>query len=303
MLPMTEEPDLIIAFAFSLTPDGAPGSYNRTLAQYLEILFAAYQDNSKGWPYLGVQWEIADALSTRNPSLIQALSDLGKLIVVEPPTFSANEVDEEKLVHSLGEKNSKNHKLLHRWLTNTPGRSITEQLNNVLKEEKFYEDFEKLDLANLTRPQLGYSFTEHRALPRSQDYPSGLGQYQRKRINRLVIERIVDDEQILQRGRYLSTTGVLDFILEHMPTPYRRVGIVAHPLHAPRCIEQSRSTISARVARANIYAEGPHKDIAWDNKTAQVWCRSLSNWNNYEKVVQKLISPQSFSPPTIPSGD
>lgn len=296
---MTEEPDLIIAFAFSLTPEGAPGSYNRTLAQHLETTLAAYQESSKDWPYLGLQWEIADALSTLNPSLIQSLNDVEKLIVVEPPTFSANQVDEVKLLDSLAESNSENHRLLHEWLTAASGRSITEQLNNLLNESRFYEDFETIELASLVRPQLGDLFTEHRALPRSQDYPSGLNKYQRKRINRLVIERIVDDDQILQRGRYLSTTGVLDFVLAHMPTAYRRVGLVAHPLHAPRCIEQAKRTMSTKAASTNIYAAGPNKDIAWDSNTAQVWCRSLSNWNNYEKVVQKLISQQS----STPSGD
>ncbi|MFP6805846.1 MAG: hypothetical protein VB957_01420 [Pseudomonadales bacterium] len=35
------------------------------------------------------------------------------------------------------------------------------------------------------------------------------------RVNRLIIESVIDDSEILQRGQYLSTSGVIDSALDH----------------------------------------------------------------------------------------
>lgn len=261
---MSPSPDLIIAFAFSLMSDGAPGSYNLRLAQHLQKQLEKYRDDA---PYVAVQWEIADAMAEANPALLQGL------------------------------RSSDKSKLLQHWLTTAAGNSIAEQLNSLLDEANFYEGFGPFKLNNLERPELGELFTEYRSLPRSSDYPLGLSQFQRKRINRLIIERLVDDVDIVRPGRYLSTAGVIDFVanqlLNHSPTHLQKIGIVAHPLHAPRCIEQTKQAMSAKQSNANIYAEGPDQEILWDEATAQIWCRSLSNWSNYEKIVQKLIAQRS----------
>ncbi len=275
-------------------PDGAPGSYNERLAEQLQTQLQSYQGH---FPYVGVQWEIADALAEADPALFQSLQSSQTLIVVEPPKFAAEDINETKFKDWLAKASSDSSRSLQRWLATANGKSITEKLNNLLDEPNFYADFEQLEVTNLERPKLGELFSEHRDMPRSHSYPLGLRCFQRKRINRLIIEGLVADTDIIQRGRYLSTTGVIDYVADHLakhaPTQLQTVDIIAHPLHAPRCIDQTKQAMLARQYGANVYAQELDQDVPWDETTAQLWCRSLSNWNEYENTVQKLMAQPS----------
>lgn len=288
---MSLAPDIIVAFAFSLMPDGAPGSYNERLAEQLQTKLQSYQGH---FPYVGVQWEIADALAEADPALFQSLQRSQTLIVVEPPKFAADDINETKFKNWLAETSSDSARSLQRWLATAKSNSITEKLNKLLDEPKLYADFAQVELTNLERPKLGGLFSEHRDLPRSPSYPLGLRPFQRKRINRLIIESLVENAEIIQRGRYLSTTGVIDFVLDqlakHSPTQFQKVSIIAHPLHAPRCIEQTKQALFARQSSVNVSAVGLDQNFPWDEATAQIWCRSLSNWSKYEDRVQKLMA-------------
>ena len=74
-----------------------------------------------------------------------------------------------------------------------------------------------LALENLERPKLGPLATEERVMPELKDYPDGLAQYQRIRVNRLIMEAIIQDRQILNDSAYLSTQGVIQAALTEIP--------------------------------------------------------------------------------------
>ena len=170
---------------------------------------------------------------------------------------------------------SEHCKALQRCLDAISGGSITGRLHSLLNDAKFYEKFSGLELANLVRPSLGDLFTEDRSLPLQDHYPHGLRRYQRIRVNRLIIESVVDEPAILKRGRYLSTTGVIDSVLDHCLNRDQEIdnlGVVAHPLHAPRCVEQTVRALAARKLDVSVQGEMQNADFSWDSSGAQVWC-------------------------------
>ena len=293
---MTNSPDLVIGFAFSLMSDGAPGSYNEKLAAHLSKLLEKHQSARGKLPQVALQWEIADALEALDQDLADEIVNQNKLLIVRPPEFVTSEVDEGLFDDFLIACESEHCKTLQRCLDAISGGSFPRRLNSLLNDAKFYEKFSDLELANLVRPSLGDLFTEVRSLPLQGHYPHGLRRHQRIRVNRLIIESVVDEPAILKRGRYLSTTGVIDSVLDHCLKHDQEINylsVVAHPLHAPRCVEQTMQALAARKLNFSVQGEMQNVDFSWDSAGAQVWCRSLSNWNQYETVVRKLLDNDS----------
>jgi hypothetical protein len=293
---MTTSPDLIIGFAFSLMSDGAPGSYNEKLAAHLSKLLEDHQSAKGELPQVALQWEIADALEALHPDLTDEITNQNKLLIVRPPAFLTNDVEEGSFDDALIDGESEHCKALQRCIDAISGGSITGRLNSLLGDAKFYEKFSGLELANLVRPSLGDLFTEDRSLPLQDNYPHGLRRYQRIRVNRLIIETVVDEPESLKRGRYLSTTGVIDSVLDHClnhDQEINNISVVAHPLHAPRCVEQTTQALAARKLDVPVHKGMQNVDFSWDSSSAQIWCRSLSNWNQYETVVRKLLLSNS----------
>jgi len=284
--------DLIVAFSFSLMPDGAPGSYNVELARHLgERLVDEAQKSD--WPVIAMQWEIADALKALFPELVAALYDENKIVVVRPPIFKKEEITQEQFDACLKSAVSEDSQVLYDRISMAPGDDTGEKLNFLLTDGRLYERFQGLALENLIRPELGDLFTEYRRLPVTSSYPDGLGTHQRVRVNRLIIERIVDDTRALQRGRYLSTGGVIDKVCgycEMSNQALRTVGIVAHSFHLPRCITQSKQTFARRGFEVQVEAAGLSAPLPWDETGAQVWCRSHANWLGYEEIVQTMMN-------------
>jgi hypothetical protein len=276
--------------------DGAPGSYNEKLAAHLSRLLEDHQSAKGELPQVALQWEIADALEAIHPDLTDEITNQNKLLVVRPPTFLTNEVEEGLFDDELIDGESEHHKTLQRCLEAISGGSITGRLNRLLDDAKLYEKFSGLELANLVRPSLGDLFTEVRSLPLQDHYPHGLRRYQRIRVNRIIVESVVDEPEILKRGGYLSTTGVIDSVLDHLlhhDQEISNISVVAHPLHSARCVEQSTLALAARKLDVSVQGEMQNVDFSWDSSSAQIWCRSLSNWNQYEAVVRKLLSSDS----------
>lgn len=302
---MTDHPTHLIGFSYSLMPDGTPGWYNEVLAKQLTSRLELYRANKAALPQVALQWEIADALGVLNPHLTHELSASDKLLVVQPPDFLADDLTEGDFDRWIANTESDDARILHYCLDATQGRSIIEQLNRLLGDATLYEKFEGLELDNFVRTKLGELFTEYRALPIRRDFPLGLQQYQRRRINRLIIERIVDSPLVMPRARYLSTRGVVDHVFDHflqLNQEIETVGIIAHPLHAPRCVEQTKRAISIRLPHALLSNESPEEDIDWDRSTAQVWCRSLSNWLQYERIVKQTLKQEvALGLPEIPN--
>lgn len=92
---------LVLGFAYSLTPDGAPGIYNRILAQTIMTDW----DGKKAW--IGVQWEIRDAMdeptlcsnifkelkSRKETSILRGRLGTAKKSCRLPPTHTAPPCD------------------------------------------------------------------------------------------------------------------------------------------------------------------------------------------------------------------
>jgi hypothetical protein len=272
--------------------DGAPGSYNEKLAAHLSRLIEDHQLAMGELPQIALQWEIADALEALHPDLTDEISNQNKLLIVRPPEFLTNDVEEGSFDDLLIDDESKHCRTLQRCLDAISGGSLTGRLNRLLDDAKLFEKFSGLELTNLVRPSLGDLFTEVRSLPLQDHYPHGLRRYQRIRVNRLIIESVVDEPESLKRGRYLSTTGVIDSVLDHclnLDQEINNISVVAHPLHAPRCVEQTTQALAARKLDVSVQGEMQNVNFSWDSSSAQVWCRSLSNWNRYESVVRKLL--------------
>lgn len=54
---------LLVGFAYSLMPDGSPGSYNQKIAKSMkeDMVMVNRKPEGEG-PWVGMQWEIFDAL-------------------------------------------------------------------------------------------------------------------------------------------------------------------------------------------------------------------------------------------------
>ena len=293
---MKEPPNLILAFAFSLLPDGSPGSYNEILARQLnEHIKQSYKQNEK-LPLIALQWEIADALTDQYPHLAETLNTQQKLFVIEPPRFRSSEVDEDRIESWLGSNAGKNGQLLLDCLGHIKDGSVLSRLNKLLDNGNLFKDFQGIKFDNLTRPELGQLFTERRVIPSASQYPNGLRRFQRIRVNRLIIESIVHDRGVLKTGRYLSTPGVIDSVLDYRISSNQQFSvahITAHPLHSPRCSKQTSDAFMAQSLDIKIMDNRVNEEFPWDSDSAQIWCQSFSNWNRYETAVQDWMSKRS----------
>jgi hypothetical protein len=289
---MNSPTDIIIAFSFSLMPDGGPGSYNVALAEQLVAVLESRKAALADIPVVALQWEIADALSELNPKLTEQLTKLERLIIVKPPNFLKEGVDLDLFEKWLKTPDANYKKTLEHCLEMAVGETMLEKLNSLLDDAEFYEKFEGLQLASLVRPKLGSLFTEARILPHSKYYPNGLREHQRIRINRLIVEAIVEDEKIVRRGQYLSTSGVLESVLDYCQASdyvFESVNIIAHPLHRPRCMEQLAQISKAKSLSVLMQEVVMSNFLPWDASGAQVWCQSQTNWQAYEEIVSGYL--------------
>ena len=94
-------------------------------------------------------------------------------------------------------------------------------------------------LRDLQRPGLGAIVgVERRTMPTGTE---ALGEYQARRVNRLIVEAVCPDESLLKRGKYLSTsTGLAHLfpLLRAEGREIRHAVLYAHPAHYPRVQRQ-----------------------------------------------------------------
>ncbi len=276
---------LNLGFAFSLMPDGSPGAYNDRIA---ESLLAA--SNNPGLEpeatRYAIQWELADALLQIDPDWFESQQHSGSLFVVEPPAFAVTDVNPERLAASLEQNQGRHSSQLQTCLADTDFSASA--LNHLLYDHEFAASFAGLNLTSLVRPELGELFTEYRLLPSGRQK---LRRYQTKRVNRLIIEAIVQDPEAIGRAKYLSTAGVIKAVLDHWSlTDIKRVIVFAHPAHTPRCLRQTVEVLNAMNAGVDsIVAPLTAETWPWQADVAQVWCRSQDNWLTYEAKVQSLL--------------
>ena len=290
---VSKNPDLIIGFSFSLMPDGSPGSYNSMLAERLSRLLQNQQKSQGEIPFVALQWEIADALFAQSARWVEKLEAEEKLFVVAPPTFGSSDIDELAVRPWFLRQKSRSVKLLCDCIEATQAASLTEALNRLLVQDRIYERFAGLELVDLIRPRAGDLFTEFRDLPQPGDFPKGLGKYQRIRVNRLIIERIIASPKLVKRGQYLSTAGVIDSVFDYWATKgitLENPRVLAHPRHTPICIEQTSLALTTRGLSPDVQGELLGATFPWDTSGAQVWCRSQENWQTYEETIAQWFA-------------
>lgn len=301
---------LLIGFAYSLTPDGSPGSYNRALAESIKNDIDSGMDDA----WVGMQWEIYDALEELCAERVESVpaNVVSLSLVATPPPFSSSEIeDPNEFIAFINRSQTApiaalGHKLLnvvrsvgHSDLQNirAPNNEVLKEmlaayLNAMLHDSFFYQSFAKdVDLQPLVRQAEDCEWREERVMPTGDEYPNGLRRFQRQRVNRLIIEEIIPKD-ILKRGGYLSTRGVLDQIIPEIGRSGRNVTMVrvyGHPAHRPRCRRQFLEYVwnkgwplsSDQATFGQMYE-------FWDPNTAQEWCRSRDAWDQYEEDPGRL---------------
>lgn len=306
---MSSQDTLLLGFSYSLAPDGSPGSYNRDIATAMSEWIDG-QPEGADQPLIAAQWEIVDALAGQR-------TDITRVFAASPPMFAATDIADPKgLVELLRAGETAAARELSRLFCaslrevgydseGSDDASIYDRaglnaerlamyLNGFLSDPTMYRGFRhNVELHDLQRKQLGALGFEARQLPLRDD---PLGKYQAIRVNRLIIEAVIPHEDILKRGTYLSTDGVLDRALGYFKenlAAIRRVCVFGFPGHSPRCCRQTiesfwragRRDITAKdVEDVRAVPRDQWQTLPWDNTTAQIWCRSLENWQNYESM-------------------
>lgn len=293
---------IILAFSYSLTHDGSPGPYNEQIAQSIRTALRTAWATHKTIPWTGMQWEIHDAMADQDEwDSFKPARFVPKSHVASPPTFKRKEIkDTSAFIYVLTEKHTQAARTLAKHLTRAGWHARANStkfisfLNKVLDDRTVFRDYlGTLEIHDLHRIQLGAVGSEKRSLPSSSDYPNGLRAFQARRINRLIIESIVPNESILERGEYLSTRGVLKLLLPRVKRDVpsvKYVYVFGHPAHSPRCRSQTIAALKdhcIKIDDANVV--DVHKGQQWprDPSTAQVWCRSDDNWKDYENMGKR----------------
>ncbi len=293
---MTKRASLVIGFSYGLRADGSPGNANTRLS---ELLSAALTAQSSNRVVGAAQWEIVDALASRPAGAALIEEHIPTGFVAPPPAFAANEIPRPRvLVEYLREALSPPEAQLRRQLESRLGATVDAQalavaLNDLIADVRFYEAFAKsVDIHDLYRPDKGAIGIEKRRLPSPSEYAKGLRRYQARRVNRLIIEAIVP-AALLRRGEYLNTKAVANQVFQQAvdeDIQLDRIGILGHPEHRDWCKKCILAVISEKGLRiessAVTFADDSTwtEEALWDPSCAQVWCRTLPNWESYVKM-------------------
>ena len=297
---------LLLGFSYSLAPDGSPGSYNNEIASKLLDWVSNYS-GPQDHLLLAAQWETVDALSKVYSGPLP--------FAVSPPSFEGKGIlDADEFIRlikkgeTIGSRNLRdklselltqvgyandqqdNHIIFDQAALNSERLAI--YLNRLLDDATFYQQFQmNVELHDLIRPDLGAVGFEVRQLPSGQE---NLLPFQTKRVNRLIIEAIIPSN-ILKRGSYLSTHGVLEQVLTHFQDKLSQIEYVyvfGFPAHSPRCRRQTVEALwqaeryidPTNVIDACFTHRKNWGQLPWDTNTAQIWCRSKQNWDDYEAM-------------------
>jgi hypothetical protein len=262
---------LMIGLSYSLGPDGSPGYYNKVIAGLMEadyaVLAANHPDSA---PWLGMQWEIWDALEGR---------DLQKAVPLEqvalPPRFA------EADIRNPGAKD------LIRLLTSlnaqkTPLSETVAALNGVLEDRNFAKRFRGLQLPALQRTGHRFVWAEERRIP--DEFP--LKRLQTWRVNRLIVERLCPAG--INPGQYLGARAVFKMLLGQVAAvgdTVEEVWLYAHPEHFPACRDDVAfvaKELSIGLGKVVDRTTDQWNGGLWDEQTAQHWCRSFRQWRLYQ---------------------
>jgi len=295
---------LLIGFSFSLNKDGSPGSYNQKITSKIIEDINCIKCGNKGNPWIGIQWEIYDALNILKDNSDFDMSLFPSSHVAPPPSFKTDEIKLDKLKGLLSMSDEDDNSDLNilreniekimkevdenSSIKNLTNHNVASYFNRLLTEKKFFKDFYgKVVLKHLYRPERGPLAVEYRMMPDISEYNNGLRTYQTKRVNRLIIEAICGE--IITTGEYLNTAGVLKLLLPKALAERPEIShiyIYAHPKHSHRCrrtLIEIAWELGFDVQFEYVYERCEGEEWKWESDTAQVWCRSEDNWNIYNK--------------------
>ena len=215
--------DLMIGFSFSVWPDSSPGRCNDWIARSMRADLAQVGPHSRPW--VGVQWEIYDALADLNTLSLAAAQFVPEHAIAGPACFYRADIrDGRGLMELLRDGRFPAVRRLAESLKigpdpQTPPDSaqLCAALNDIIDDRWLFDAFDGLvELADLDRridrPELSFLGTEKRKLPTKGLYPNGLRKFQARRVNRQLIEAIVP-ERILARNECLDTGQVARHVL------------------------------------------------------------------------------------------
>jgi hypothetical protein len=294
--------DLLIGFSFSIWPDSSPGRCNELIAKSMRADLARVSRGSEPW--VGVQWEIFDALADLNTTSFVAARFVPECAIAGPSRFHPVDIrDPAGLIELLRDSRFPAVRRLAESLPlplDAEPRPDTAELcaalNRIVDDRWLFETFDGLvELADLDRrverPALGFLGTEKRRLPTRGLYSNGLRKFQARRINRLLVEAIVP-ERILARSEYLDAGQVARQVLGTLDVSLiQSVWVYAHPHHRDWCRQQALAALRERGwtgSDDDLQFGGDTADWdaihTWDADSAQVWCRSRENWDVYSRL-------------------
>lgn len=290
---------IVIGFSFGIRPDGSPGACNEEIAKRMSETLLACHDRASARPWVGMQWEIFDALDQAN-LLHRIIKELVSVQhVAPPPSFElADFAHPDSIARPLVKPSTPAERTLSRMIHHAdvtppePAR-LMDAFNRLLSDRALYERFEdRLDLRDLHRPEKGLIGLEKRQMPNSKSYPAGLRLFQARRINRLILETLFG-EDVLRRGKYLNTLGVARHCFRELRAESReieRVFIFAHPEHVDWCwknVAKAAGEVGYNLSEHNVVfgnaSQWEHGTL-WDRESAQVWCRSPENFRSYQDM-------------------
>jgi hypothetical protein len=265
----------MIGLSYSLEADGSPGYYNNAIARLMNADHAALtRKHPNGAPWVGMQWEIWDALDDHDFQDKVPLTQ-----VASPPRFS--EAD-------IRNPDAKDLRRLLTWLNSpaTGPADIAGALNDVLDDGNFASHFRDLQLPVLQRGGHRLIWTEERRVP--GQFP--LRRLQAWRVNRLIVERLSPNG--IHAGQYLGARAVFKMLFEQVAKPGDLIGetwIYAHPAHFPACSRDAMfvaSELSVCLEKVVDCTTNRWQGDLWDPQTAQSWCRGPEPWRSYQEDMR-----------------
>lgn len=284
--------ELVIGYSFGISPTSAPGLLNERIAQHIA------QDSkvTNTSRFVGVQWEIEDALRRIAPNS-------SRDFVVAPVIFQEEEIKGFLAKKNLDLNQFKNSVLGDETLKNVIASISLHQnpedifafenrtvsyLNRLLHDTTLFREFSSLKLPPLTKNKNGRRWEEIRTIPGPSS--PDLGMYQAQRLNRLILESIVP---VFPTTKYVGTLDVADAVLANVwrqGLTIAHINIYGHPAHVGRCRLQTLETAWKLGLRLNLSQvdvvpcgkldlEDPE---TWDPDNAQEWIRSWDNWQSHE---------------------
>lgn len=315
---------MLVGFSYSLRSDGAPGSYNEELARLMANDYDILVANqipvwvALQWEIADALEVIAPSVVPQE-SHVAAPLDLKPGDFLQPETIAELLTRRPtRGVEILWER--VRHEQISQGHEPDPDLTATQFaacFNRIIRDRVFYTSFyeqedgtgvTRVELHDLYRARLGSVGVEKRRLP---DSAGPLGRYHARRVNRLILEAVLtSDKPIIQEMKYLSTQDGINQYLNQFAVEYpgresrppTHVVIYGHPEHRGRCRRQFLAAAFAagwefdpkRVLQGGSGATiGQHaRNILlgswtaplWDGTTAQLWCRSKRNWEDYEAM-------------------